>query len=134
VHTATIKKLEDLAVQRINAKRAEDEAARTRKAIDADIAEILKAALPDGKTHGTASQRLEQCGLKVVASFSLTRSFTPEAEKAFAFLPPFVQTLANWKPSVASDAWNSLTDEQRAEAAKFVVTKDSSPSIKIEVL
>lgn len=130
--TRQLKKLEELAAARIGAKRAEEAAAEERKRIDADIAALVKGELES--EYGTASIKLGDLGLKVTTSFSFARSISADFEKDFDKLPAQIQAIAKWKPSIVEANWKALEPNDQAIAAKYVTTKASSPSVKIEVI
>lgn len=127
-------RLEMLARQRIKAKRDEDIAAEIRRGIDKDIAAELKSELAAGKEYGTASVKLEDAGVKLVVSFGYTRSFSPQYETDIDTMPKALRDLAKWDPSVKASAWDALSDADKLLASKYVTTKPSSPSVKIEVI
>lgn len=130
--TRQLKKLEELAAARIGAKRAEEAAAEERKRIDEEIAALVKGEV-EGE-YGTASVKLGELGLKVTTSFGYTRSISADFEKDFDKLPAQIQAIAKWKPSIVEANWKALDAKDQAFAAKYVTTKASSPSVKIEVI
>lgn len=132
LNTKQLKKLEELAAKRIAAKRVEEAASEARKAIDEEIAGVMRASL-DGE-YGTASEKLADLGLKLTTSFGYTRTIGVEFEKDFDKLPAQIQAIAKWKPSIVEANWKALDPKDQAAAAKYVTTKASSPSVKIEVL
>lgn len=133
--TIDLKKLEDLVRARIKAKRDEDVAAEIRKGLDADIAAIIKPELKaKGKEYGSVTQKLEAAGVKVGVSFGYDRKFLPAFVDDVDTLPAPLRELAKWKPEVVNAKWEELSATDKVAASKYVETKPSSPSIKIEVL
>lgn len=124
-------KFEDLIKRRIKAKRDEDDAAEIRKTIDKEIDEVIS----EGKDRkGTISAKLSDIGVKVSVSYGVTRKADTEyIEANWPTIPNEIKACLKQKFDVSS-SFDKLPPELKFEAAKFIETKDSSPSIKIEVI
>lgn len=125
-----------LTLERIEAKRKEDAAATDRKRLDAEIAAILEEDLKTaGKATGTVGRRLEEQGIRVVASFSQSASVDQEAlARDLDKLPGVIRDAFRVKYEPVSDKVKALPPADLLTLAKYVTTKPASPSIKVEVL
>lgn len=125
------KKLDELVRKRITLKRQEDEFAEQRKEVDQAIAYVISEG---SERKGTISTKLVDAGVKLAVSFGTTRKVDPEyVEANFPIIPMAIKACLRQKWEVTS-AFDKLTPELKLEAAKFIETKDASPSIKIEVI
>jgi hypothetical protein len=123
--------LTELVAARIEAKRAEDAAIAERRRIDGQIASLLK-----GDTiEGTESRKLEDLGVKVSVTYSLTRKVDDKAlAKSWDSLSPEQQAAFNWKASVSLTGLRKLDETGLYAASKFIETSEASPSVKVELI
>lgn len=122
--------LAELIAARIAAKRAEDAAVTARRDIDKQLAELLRDA---NKPEGTVSAKVE--GFKVSCVFKIDRKADSDAlSKAWDKLPIDVQNAFKWKADVSVSALKALDDKAQLSAARFITSKEGSPSITIEAI
>lgn len=122
--------LATLIAARIQAKRNEDQAVTARREIDKQLAELLRDA---NKPEGTVSVKVE--GFKVSCVFKLSRAVDSDAlTKSWDKLPIDVQNAFKWKADVSISALKALDDKAQLSAARFITSKEASPSITIEAI
>lgn len=122
--------LSELIAARISAKRVEDAAVNARRDIDKQLAELLRDA---NKPEGTVSAKVE--GYKVSCVFKLARAVDTDAlTKSWDKLPLDVQNAFKWKADVSISALKALDDKAQLSAARFITSKEASPSITIEAI
>lgn len=120
--------ISELSAAWLAAKADEDAAKARRYEIEAEIA----AALP-GKDEGSTSQ--EGDTYRVVVTRKLTRKVDAEALKsAWNSLQPTVQKAFNWKPDISLSVLRKLDEQETAQAARYITTSPSKPSIKVELI
>lgn len=122
--------LEVLIAARIAAKRAEDAAVTARRDIDKQLAELLRDA---NKPEGTISAEVE--GYKLSVVYKIDRKADSEAlTKSWDKLPIDVQNAFKWTAGVSVSALKALDDKAQLSAARFITSKEASPSITIEAI
>lgn len=122
--------LEQLITARLAAKRDEDAAVAARRALDGEIAELLK---DPAKVEGTVSQKIE--GYKISVTYAVTRKVdTDKLQKEWDKLPASVAAAFRWKPEVSTSELRKLEGIDATVAASFITTTPASPSIKIEAV
>jgi hypothetical protein len=122
--------LEQLITARLAAKREEDAAVAARRALDGQIAELLK---DPAKVEGTVSQKIE--GYKISVTFSVTRKADADKlQKEWDKLPASVAAAFRWKPEVSTTELRKLEGIDATVASSFITTTPASPSIKIEAV
>ena len=122
--------LEQLITARLAAKRDEDAAVAARRALDGQIAELLK---DPAKVEGTVSQKIE--GYKISVTFAVTRKADADKlQKEWDKLPASVAAAFRWKPEVSTTELRKLEGIDATVAASFITTTPASPSIKIEAV
>jgi hypothetical protein len=122
--------LEQLITARLAAKRDEDAAVAARRALDGQIAELLK---DPAKVEGTVSQKIE--GYKISVTFSVTRKADADKlQKEWDKLPASVAAAFRWKPEVSTTELRKLEGIDATVASSFITTTPASPSIKIEAV
>jgi len=122
--------LQELVAARIAAKRAEDEAIKARREVDAQIAELMRDAQ---KLEGSISQRLD--GYKVTVTYKLDRKVDTDAlTKSWEKLPLDVQAAFKWTADLSVSEFRKLEGKAQINASQFFTTKEASPSIKIEAV
>ena len=115
--------------ERIQAKRNEDAAIEARRVIDSEIAVMLQ---DPGKPEGTVSVKEGEHKVSVV--YGITRNAdTDGLQKAWKSLSAAVQQAFKFKAEVLSGAYKKLEGADAKLAAKFVTSKPSSPSVKVEL-
>lgn len=122
--------LTELLAARLAAKKIEEDAIESRRELDAQIADYLR-----GETlEGTVS--LKEDFFKVSATYKIDRK-VEDADKlaaAWPMMAPAVQSAFVWKPNVSVSALRKLSETDAMVAAQFIVAKEASPSIKVEVV
>ena len=122
--------LKELCRQRVLAKKAEDEAVAARKAIDADIAKLMRTP---GLTEGTASEKLE--GFKVSVSYGITRKLdTKKLQADWDKITAPVRACINWKADLSTTAFRALDQDNLLALSNYMESKESSPTVKVELL
>jgi hypothetical protein len=122
--------LEQLITARLAAKRNEDAAVAARRALDGQIAELLK---DPAKVEGTVSQKIE--GYKISVTYAVTRKADADKlQKEWDKLPASVAAAFRWKPEVSTTELRKLEGIDATVAASFITTTPASPSIKIEAV
>ena len=122
--------LKELCRQRVLAKKAEDEAVAARKAIDADIAKLMRTP---GLTEGTASEKLE--GFKVSVSYGITRKLdTKKLQSDWDKITAPVRACINWKADLSTTAFRALDQDNLLALSNYMESKESSPTVKVELL
>lgn len=122
--------LSELIAARIAAKRREDDAVNARRDIDKQLAELLKDA---NKPEGTVSAKVD--GFKLSVTFKIDRKVSSEnLTKAWDKLPIDVQNAFKWTAGVSVSALRALDDKAQLSAARFITSKEASPSITIEAI
>jgi hypothetical protein len=122
--------LEQLSTARLAAKRDEDAAVAARRALDGQIAELLK---DPAKVEGTVSQKVE--GYKISVTYAVTRKADADKlQKEWDKLPASVAAAFRWKPEVSTTELRKLEGIDATVAASFITTTPASPSIKIEAV
>lgn len=120
--------LSDLVQLRIAAKRAEDDAIEARRNIDAQIT----ALLPSEKTEGTVSEKLGD--YKITVTYGVTRKVDAEEIRTnWDKLSSGAQEAIDWKPSLSVSKFRKLSDVEMAQLSKFIETKPSAPTVKIDI-
>lgn len=123
--------IETLIKDRIEAKRLEDNAAATRKAIDLQIAELFRPAV-DGE--GSTSQKFEGLA-KVTVKFGTTRKVdTSKLQSDWAALSPEVQACFKFDAELKLPLFRELDDAGKATVSDFVTSKPSTPGVTVELL
>ena len=121
--------IDTLAAAWVIAKASEDRA----KAERYEIEKAMLCLMPT-KEEGTVSS--EAAGMKVTASYKLTRKADGDAlTQAWQTLPATVQAAFTWKPEVSITQLRALekaAPTDYAFAAQFITTSPAKPSIKIE--
>jgi hypothetical protein len=122
--------LEQLITARLAAKRDEDAAVAARRALDGQIAELLK---DPAKVEGTVSQKVD--GYKISVTYAVTRKADADKlQKEWDKLPASVAAAFRWKPEVSTTELRKLEGIDATVAASFITTTPASPSIKIEAV
>jgi hypothetical protein len=122
--------LEQLITARLAAKRDEDAAVAARRALDGQIAELLK---DPAKVEGTISQKIE--GYKISVTYAVSRKADADKlQKEWDKLPASVAAAFRWKPEVSTTELRKLEGIDATVASSFITTTPASPSIKIEAV
>ena len=122
--------LEQLITARLAAKREEDAAVAARRALDGQIAELLK---DPAKVEGTVSQKIE--GYKISVTYAVSRKADADKlQKEWDKLPASVAAAFRWKPEVSTTELRKLEGIDATVASSFITTTPASPSIKIEAV
>jgi hypothetical protein len=122
--------LEQLIAARLAAKRDEDAAVAARRALDGQIAELLK---DPAKVEGTVSQKIE--GYKISVTYAVSRKADADKlQKEWDKLPASVAAAFRWKPEVSTTELRKLEGIDATVASSFITTTPASPSIKIEAV
>jgi hypothetical protein len=122
----TIEKLVEL---RITAKKNEDDAIAHRRGIDDQIAALMRDPT---KPEGTVSKNLGTRKLSV--QYGITRKVNSEVlGAAWMDLPEAVQGAFKWSADVAVKNLKALDAKLTLEAAQFIESKASTPSVKLEL-
>ena len=122
--------LEQLITARLAAKRDEDAAVAARRALDGQIAELLK---DPAKVEGTVSQKIE--GYKISVTYAVSRKADADKlQKEWDKLPASVAAAFRWKPEVSTTEMRKLEGIDATVASSFITTTPASPSIKIEAV
>lgn len=122
--------LEQLITARLAAKRDEDAAVAARRALDGQIAELLK---DPAKVEGTVSQKIE--GYKISVTYAVSRKADADKlQKEWDKLPASVAAAFRWKPEVSTTELRKLEGIDATVASSFITTTPASPSIKIEAV
>jgi hypothetical protein len=122
--------LEQLITARLAAKRGEDAAVAARRALDGQIAELLK---DPAKVEGTVSQKIE--GYKISVTYAVSRKADADKlQKEWDKLPASVAAAFRWKPEVSTTELRKLEGIDATVASSFITTTPASPSIKIEAV
>jgi hypothetical protein len=122
--------LEQLIAARLAAKREEDAAVAARRALDGQIAELLK---DPAKVEGTVSQKIE--GYKISVTYAVSRKADADKlQKEWDKLPASVAAAFRWKPEVSTTELRKLEGIDATVASSFITTTPASPSIKIEAV
>lgn len=120
--------LQELAAAWRNAKRAEDQAKEERLGIEALIAEAMPAELGSSTTEKTGDY-------KVSITYGVSRSVDVDAlRSAWDSLQPSVHGAFRWKADVNVSAMKQLDETDAQQLSRFITTKPSKPSVKVEVL
>lgn len=125
-----VKTLDDLVVDRIAAKRAEDAAVAARRVIDTAIA----AALNDpAKLEGSVSRKLDLA--KVTVTYGITRKAnSAQLQAAWPKLSAAAQAAFKWSADVSVTGLKALLPEDRKIVSEFIESKPSTPSVSVEIL
>lgn len=122
--------MQELIAARIAAKRAEDDAIKARREVDAQIAELLR---DPQKPEGSISQKAD--GYKVTVTYKIDRKVDADnLVKSWEKLPIDVQSAFKWKPELSVSEFRKLDDKAKLNASKFITAKDATPSITIEAV
>jgi hypothetical protein len=122
--------LEQLIAARLAAKREEDAAVAARRALDGQIAELLK---DPAKVEGTVSQKVD--GYKISVTYAVSRKADADKlQKEWDKLPASVAAAFRWKPEVSTTELRKLEGIDATVASSFITTTPASPSIKIEAV
>jgi hypothetical protein len=122
--------LQSIIEARIQAKRAEDEAIKVRRELDAQLADLLK---DPNKQEGSVSQKVE--GYKVTVVYKLDRKVDgDELQNSWDKIPAEVQKAFKWSPTLSVSAYRELDDKAQKIVTKYVTTKEATPSVKIEAV
>jgi hypothetical protein len=122
--------LEQLIAARLAAKRDEDAAVAARRALDGQIAELLK---DPAKVEGTVSQKID--GYKISVTYAVSRKADADKlQKEWDKLPASVAAAFRWKPEVSTTELRKLEGIDATVASSFITTTPASPSIKIEAV
>lgn len=122
--------LTQLIAARIAAKRIEDQAVEDRRALDKQIAELLK---DPAKPEGTISQKAD--GYKVSVTYKIDRKVDSEKlQGAWSKLSAAASAAFKWKADVSVSELRKLEGADAAAAAVFITSQPASPSIKIEAV
>lgn len=116
---------------RIAAKRNEDQAATTRKAIDLQIAELFR---PDIEGEGSTSQKFEGLA-KVTVKFGTTRKVdTEKLQSDWVELSPEVQACFKFDAELKLPLFRDLPDAGKASVSDYVTSKPATPSVTVELI
>lgn len=122
--------LTQLIAARIAAKRIEDQAVEDRRALDKQIAELLK---DPNKPEGAISQKAD--GYKVTVTYKVDRKVDSEKlQAAWSKLSAAASAAFKWKADVSVTELRKLEGADAAAAAVFITSQPASPSIKIEAV
>jgi hypothetical protein len=122
--------IQQLITARLAAKRDEDAAVAARRALDGQIAELLK---DPAKVEGTVSQKIE--GYKISVTYAVSRKADADKlQMEWGKLPASVAAAFRWKPEVSTTELRKLEGIDATVAASFITTTPASPSIKIEAV
>ncbi len=122
--------LTQLIAARIAAKRIEDQAVEDRRALDKQIAELLK---DPNKPEGAISQKAD--GYKVTVTYKVDRKVDSEKlQAAWSKLSAAASAAFKWKADVSVTELRKLEGPDAAAAAVFITSQPASPSIKIEAV
>lgn len=120
----------DLITQRIAAKRAEDAAIEVRRAIDTQLADLLR---DPAKTEGAVSHKAD--GYRVSVTYGITRKVDQvKLQASWHTLPLEQQDAFKWKVEVSAGELKKLSEADRLVLAGFIEAKPASPQIKIDVI
>lgn len=120
----------DLIAQRIEAKRAEDAAIEVRRAIDTQLADLLR---DPSKTEGAISHKAD--GYKLTVTYSVTRKADQDKLKSsWHTLSLEQQDAFKWKVEVSAGEMKKLSEADRLALAQYIEAKPASPQIKIDVV
>lgn len=120
--------LQELARQRVLAKKAEDDAVAERRKIDKQIADLL---LDPNKPEGTVSQAPE--GFKVSVTYGVTRKLdTKKLQADWTNLPKAVQDSINWKADLSTTKFRDLDKDAVLVLSTYMESKPSAPTVKVE--
>lgn len=123
--------IQELVAARIEAKRQEDAAIQARRELD----EQISLALSTGKTEGTESRKLEELGVKVSVTYSLTRKVDVDAlTKGWDKLSADEQAAFKWKADVSVSGLRKLEGNALVAASKYIESKPAAPSVKVELI
>ena len=119
-----------LCRERVLAKKLEDQAVADRKAIDAEIAKLMRTP---GLTEGTASEKLE--GYKVSVSYGITRKLdTKKLQADWDKITAPVRACINWKADLSTTQFRALDEDSVKALSDYMESKESSPTVKVELL
>lgn len=120
----------ELIASRITAKRAEDAAIEVRRAIDAQLADLLR---DPAKPEGAISHKED--GYRVSVTFGITRKADSEKLSAnWSTMSPAHQAAFKWKAEVSVSELKKLSEADRLALADFIEAKPASPQVKIDVI
>jgi hypothetical protein len=120
----------ELVASRIAAKRVEDEAVKTRREIDRQLAALL--ANPE-KPEGSVSHKAD--GFKLTVTYKIDRKVDTESlTKDWAKLGADVQATFKWKADVSVSELRKLEGPSALLAGRYITAKEASPSITIEAV
>ena len=118
--------IEELAQQWQEYKAIEQEAIEHRRAIEQQIQELM-----DVKEEGTTSYKGERFNVKAVGK--LNRSLNAELlQEDWNNLPKQVTDCVKWKPTLDTKALRDLEAIDHTTLSRYMTTKPSKPSFKIE--
>jgi hypothetical protein len=122
--------LTELLAARVAAKQIEEDAIESRREIDAQIADYLRGDTAEGTVT------LKEDLFKVSATYKIDRKVEDADVLAVVWpsLTPAVQAAFVWKPTVSVSGLRKLGETDALVAAQFIVSKEASPSIKVEVI
>lgn len=122
--------LSELIADRIAAKRAEDEAIDTRRAIDAQLADLLADPL---KLEGAVSKK--EGDYKVTVTYVISRKVNSDAlQDAWGSLTPAQKEAFKWGADARAGELKKLPAAELAGLAKFIESKPGSPQVKIDLV
>jgi len=120
--------LADLIQLRLTAKKHEDEAVAHRRLIDGRIAELMR---DPAKTEGSVSRVDGEH--KVSVTYGITRKAdTTALQNNWAELPAAVQDVFKFEADVRVCELKKLAAADALIAAKYIESKPSTPSVKLE--
>lgn len=127
---APVPTLADLIAQRIAAKRVEDDAIEARRAIDTQLADMLR---DPAKPEGAVSRK--EGDYKVTCTFGISRKVDTDAlQKTWHDLTAAQHDTFKWSADVRVGELKKLPDAERVALAKFIESKPASPQIKIDLV
>lgn len=119
----------ELLEERRQAKKAEDMAIALRRGLDEKIAALMR---DPKKPEGSISQTVGD--IKVATTFGVTRKVdTPAVQNDWEELPETVRAIFKFGAEVSVTAYRELSADDLLVAAKYITSKPSTPSVKLEL-
>jgi hypothetical protein len=120
----------ELVAARIAAKRAEDDAVKTRRELDKQLADLLK---DPSKPEGSVSRKED--GFKLTVTYKIDRKVDSDAlSKEWDKLDEDVRKVFRWKADASVSELRKLEDLSAKIASRYITSKEASPSITIEAV
>jgi len=115
----------------INAKNDEQRAQETRRAIEDQLAELLKI---DVAKDGTKTEAIGEFECKVTTRLSRKIDADMAQEIAAEYgLQDQLGIVFRWKPDLNLTAWKSASEETKSQLIKAITTTASRPSFSISL-